>query len=236
MVTVSIVSHNHGDMITCLLGDLERCPEVGKIILTYNRLEKEITVPNKLQSIVKIIRNTNEKGFGANHNSAFEDCRTPYFCVLNPDIRIEKNPFPDLLNTLQGDDIVFVASPLILSADGVPEDSFRRFPTPWQLLKRKFSVNNADKINTNYQWLAGMFLLFDADKYKQLNGFDEDFYMYCEDVDICMRVNQLGGLVKLTSSASVIHNAQRMSRKNMQHMLWHVQSMVRLWRKYFIRR
>ena len=236
MVTVSIISHSHGDMITCLLGDLEKCPEVGGVVLTCNKPEQEIAIPSKLQSIVKIIRNTDEKGFGANHNSAFEDCRTPYFCVLNPDVRIEKNPFPDLLNTLQGDDIVFVASPLILSSDGVLEDSFRRFPTPWQLLKRKFSVNNADKINTNYQWLAGMFLLFDADKYKQLNGFDEDFYMYCEDVDICMRVNQLGGLVKLTSSASVIHNAQRMSRKNMQHMLWHVQSMARLWRKYFIRR
>mgnify|MGYP006418184911 FL=1 len=108
------------------------------------------------------------------------------------------------------------------------------FPTPWRLLKRKLNKSNLNQntINTNYQWLAGMFLLFNADKYKQLKGLDEEFYMYCEDVDICMRINKSGGLVKLISSATVVHNAQRMSRKNIQHILWHIQSMIRLWRKY----
>ena len=236
MVTVSIVSHNQGDMIAYLLSDLERFPEVEKVIITYNKPEQEITIPSKLQPIVKIVRNTSEKGFGANHNSAFEYCNTPYFCILNPDIRIENNPFPELLSTLK-DAATFVAAPLILNAQGGVEDSFRKFPTPWRLLKRKLNKGGLDqnKINTNYQWLAGMFLLFNADKYKQLKGFDEGFYMYCEDVDICMRINQLGGLVKLTSGISVVHNAQRMSRKNIQHILWHMQSMMRLWRKYLFK-
>jgi len=237
MVTVSIVSHNQGDMIAYLLSDLERFPEVEKVIITYNKPEQEITIPSKLQPIVKIIHNITEKGFGANHNNAFKHCGSSYFCILNPDIRIENNPFPELLSTLKDAD-TFVAAPLILNAQGGVEDSFRRLPTPWRLLKRKFNKSSLDrvKINTNYQWLAGMFLLFNADKYKQLNGFDEGYYMYCEDVDICMRINQLGGLVKLTSGISVVHNAQRMSRKNIQHILWHMQSMMRLWRKHLIRK
>lgn len=237
MITVSIVSHNQGDMIVHLLNDLEKCPEMGKIILTYNKPEQEITIPSKLQSIVKIIHNATEKGFGANHNSAFKHCSSPFFCILNPDIRIENNPFPELLSALKNN-TTFVSAPLILNAQGGVEDSFRKFPTPWRLLKRKLNKGGLDqnKINTNYQWLAGMFLLFNADKYKQLKGFDEGFYMYCEDVDICMRINQLGGLVKLTSGISVVHNAQRMSRKNIQHILWHMQSMMRLWRKHLIRK
>jgi GT2 family glycosyltransferase len=237
MVTVSIVSHNQGEMIAYLLSDLERFPEVEKVIITYNKPEQDITIPSKLQSIVKIIHNATEKGFGANHNSAFKHCSSPFFCILNPDIRIENNPFPELLSTLKNG-ATFVAAPLILNAQGGVEDSFRKFPTPWRLLKRKLNKSGLDqnKINTNYQWLAGMFLLFNADKYKQLKGFDEGFYMYCEDVDICMRINQLGGLVKLTSSISVVHNAQRMSRKNIQHILWHMQSMVRLWRKHLLRK
>ena len=166
MVTVSIVSHNQGEMIAYLLSDLERFPEVEKVIITYNKPEQEITIPSKLQSIVKIIHNATAKGFGANHNSAFKHCSSPFFCILNPDIRIENNPFPELLSTLKNE-TTFVAAPLILNAQGGVEDSFRKFPTPWRLLKRKFNKSNLDqnKINTNYQWLAGMFLLFNADKY-----------------------------------------------------------------------
>lgn len=233
MVTISIISHNQNDMVNCLLSDLESFPEVGEIILTHNKPEQEIIIPSKLQSIVKIIHNTSEKGFGANHNSAFKYCSTPYFCILNPDIRIDNNPFSELLSALEND-ITFVVAPLVLNSQGGVEDSFRMFPTPWRLLKRKLNKSNLNQntINTNYQWLAGMFLLFNADKYKQLKGLDEEFYMYCEDVDICMRINKSGGLVKLISSATVVHNAQRMSRKNIQHILWHIQSMIRLWRKY----
>jgi len=233
VVTISIISHNQNDMVNCLLSDLESFPEVGEIILTHNKPEQEIIIPSKLQSIVKIIHNTSEKGFGANHNSAFKYCSTPYFCILNPDIRIDNNPFSELLSALEND-ITFVVAPLVLNSQGGVEDSFRMFPTPWRLLKRKLNKSNLNQntINTNYQWLAGMFLLFNADKYKQLKGLDEEFYMYCEDVDICMRINKSGGLVKLISSATVVHNAQRMSRKNIQHILWHIQSMIRLWRKY----
>ncbi len=233
VVTISIISHNQNDMVNCLLSDLESFPEVGGIILTHNKPEQEIIIPSKLQSIVKIIHNTSEKGFGANHNSAFKYCSTPYFCILNPDIRIDNNPFSELLSALEND-ITSVVAPLVLNSQGGVEDSFRMFPTPWRLLKRKLNKSNLNQntINTNYQWLAGMFLLFNADKYKQLKGFDEEFYMYCEDIDICMRINKSGGLLRLISSATVVHNAQRMSRKNIQHILWHIQSMIRLWRKY----
>ena len=72
-----------------------------------------------------------------------------------------------------------------------------------------------------------MFLLFDAAAYRSVGGFDERYFMYLEDADICRRLWSKGRRVLAAPSVSVVHDAQRASSYNLKHMYWHGISMVK---------
>ena len=124
-ITLSIVSHRQNALVNQLLGDLrQHCAAPYKLILTEN-------VPDPVAfdaADAEVIVNAAPKGFGANHNAAFRRCTTEVFCILNPDIRLKADPFPALRAALAQPQVAAVG-PLVLDADGNPEDSARRFPT-----------------------------------------------------------------------------------------------------------
>ena len=233
MIAVSIVSHGHGAMVDRLITQLQSCPEVSQIVLTRN-------IPEVTESVypdsVSVIENAAPSGFGANHNAAYRRCSEPYYCVLNPDIELDGNPFPVLLACLEASGAA-VAAPLILSPEGNVEDSVRHFPTVGSLLRKALlgdDGNYAIDINAPSlfpDWAAGMFMLFRAAEFAVLGGFDDRYFLYYEDVDICKRAWQAGMKVVVCPSVHAIHAARRASRKNLRHMRWHLASMLRyLWR------
>lgn len=232
-VCVSIVSHGHGEMVWSLIDQLLVLPEVSRVILTLN-------IPEPVRELsdtrLILIKNAAPKGFGANHNAAFESCGSDYFCVLNPDVELTQNPFPALVACLKNDEVGLCA-PLVLDAHGHVEDSARRFITPWLLFLRKTKLATGSyKISAGIgpvypDWVAGMFMLFKTEAYRQVGGFDPAYFMYCEDADICTRLWLRESKVMLDTSVSVIHEAQRASRINWRHLRWHLASMAR----YFVR-
>ncbi len=238
-VTISIVSHAQGYMVSELLKDLKFCEEIEAIVLTINVPEPEINCPDELRDKLIIISNKYPLGFGSNHNQAFAKCKTKYFAVLNPDIRFSKNPFTKLINTLLTEKSSLIA-PLVVNSAGGIEDSARYFPTPKRLLSKLLLGRDGryqiDKyLPTNVDFIAGMFMLFNSDKYEKLNGFDEKFFMYYEDVDICARFWNEGEKVTIDPSISVIHDAQRTSNRNLRYFSWHLSSMALYFYKHFLR-
>ena len=101
LVTVSIVSHGHGAMVLPLLHDISvHCGSRINVIVTLNIPESFTVRDDDFPFPVRILRNDLPKGFGANHNAAFNESKSDYFCILNPDIRIEMDPFPALIEDL----------------------------------------------------------------------------------------------------------------------------------------
>ncbi len=235
-ITVSVVSHGHGALLPGLLEDLEACPEVGQIIITKNIPEPELC--HSAAKTPLIIENTSPKGFGQNHNAAFKQARFPFFAVVNPDIRLEGNPFPALIDSLKAENIA-IAAPLVINPTGAMEDSARRFPTLGNLTLKALRIDDGrlsykrDDPPSVAPWVAGMFMLFRSSDYMALHGFDEGYFLYYEDVDICARTWKLGKKVMLCPSTAVVHDAQRASHRNFQHMKWHLASMARYLRKYY---
>ena len=84
-------------------------------------------------------------------------------------------------------------------------------------------------------WVGGMFMLFRAEDYRRVGGFDEGFFLYYEDVDICTRLWATGSRVRACPKAQVIHNARRTSRRTLRYMGWHASSMVRYLGKHWLR-
>ena len=229
MITVSIVSHGHGEMVEAIILQLRKLTTVSQILLTLN-------IPEKLNvtsdGVLIIIHNETPLGFGANHNKAFKICSQPYFCVLNPDIQLIADPFQYLLECMNQEKIQLVA-PMIVSPLGVDEDSARKFPTLLSIFKKLlFSVEGRWPIDFNKSinypdWVAGMFMLFNSKVYEQIKGFDTNYFLYYEDVDICLRIREQGHQIGLCLNIKAIHNAQRASRRNLKFMLWHIKSLFR---------
>ena len=173
-------------------------------------------------------------GFAHNHNRAFQLASGKYFCVLNPDILFVEPIFPLLIERLERE--AAIISPLIIDSSNTIQDSFREFPTPLSILKRKlpgyhFSPSSPNALGLiNPDWIAGMFMLMRSETYRQLGGFDEKFHLYFEDVDFCARARALGLLPLVDTNLRIQHNAQRASRKKIRYLLWHLQSSIRFFR------
>lgn len=232
-LSISIVSHRQIRLVRSLLQDLQRnCSNNAiEIILTVNVEEMISFDANDFGFPIQIVRNEFPRGFGTNHNAAFALAKGKYFCVLNPDIRINHDPFPALTSCLQTDSVA-VAGPLVLGVDGEIENSARRFPSPMKILCKAFGkCRKSDYAIGNEiifpDWIGGMFMLFRYDAYKRAGGFDKKYFLYYEDVDLCARLRLQGYEVALCPDAKVIHDARRDSHRKLRFFAWHLTSMLR---------
>ncbi len=233
LVSISVVSHGQLALVAELLHDIDsKCRSTSiELILTLN-LEETLPFPLEPFSFpLTVIRNVTPIGFAANHNQAFAKISGEFFCVMNPDIRLNCDPFQVLLSCLKIPSIG-VAAPVVLSGTGELEDSARRFPTPLIILRKVFRSNKSrDYVICDKpvfpDWVGGMFMLFHEKTFKQVGGFDERYFLYYEDVDLCARLRLLGYEVAVCPEARVIHDAQRSSHTSFRYLRLHLSSMIR---------
>ena len=239
-ISISIVSHQQATLVMDILSDLQaHCVTPIEVILTLNVPETLPFDPSEFGFPVELIRNDHAKGFAANHNAAFAIARAEHFCVMNPDVRLDQDPFPMLVGVLS-DSTIGVAAPLILNPAGAIEDSARRFPTPMSIFRkvlfRRPTVDYLiEDVTVFPDWVAGMFMVFRSELYRMVGGFDEGYFLYYEDADLCWRLRRKGYEVALLPAARVVHAARRASHRNLRHLGWHVSSMVRFFVKRALR-
>jgi GT2 family glycosyltransferase len=229
---LSIVSHGQLHLIRNFFADLKEYPVNNCIIiLTINIPEEESCLRDFPELPITILRNSAPRGFGENHNQAFRSISSEFFVVVNPDIRLRGFSMTNLLESFKQAD-VGAAAPVVLAPVGTVEDSVRRFPT----LLRLFARVVLRRREPDYQWIdalidvewfAGMFVAFRSEAFRQVKGFDTRYFMYLEDADICRRLKRAGWRSVLQPAVSVVHDAQRASRRNFKHLRWHLISMFR---------
>jgi hypothetical protein len=183
------------------------------------------------------IDNPERKGFGANHNAAFLRCSVPFYCVANPDVRFLHDPIPELLACMS-DSRVGLVIPRVVDPMGNCEDSVRYFPTLARLAAKALRLDDGrypveGRAPVEVDWAAGMFMLFRAEAFREIGGFDESFFLYYEDVDVCARLWKAGWKVVQHPGVSVVHAAQRASRTKVRYLKWHIASMVRYFWKHW---
>jgi N-acetylglucosaminyl-diphospho-decaprenol L-rhamnosyltransferase len=226
-LAVSVVSHGHGPLLHAMLHGMARyCKSsVTRVVLTLNVPESPPPEPEGgWPFVLDIRRNAQPLGFGANHNRALKGAAEPFVAVVNPDIAfIETDPFP-VLRRAASEAGVGCAYPEQVDGCGVPQDAERELPTPGALWRRRF----LGRAEHRTDWVNAAFLLFPTPVWNALGGFDERYFMYCEDVDLCLRL-RLRGWSLAKAPVRVAHVGQRASRRRMAHLAWHVRSLLRLW-------
>ena len=226
-MTVSIVSHGHEKLVAELLRQLAAtgAGEIEQVVVTHNLpAPRSATAPSDWPFTLTELFNPDPLGFGANHNRAFGHCTTDFFCVLNPDITL---PDPSIWRALlqqARQPGVGCAYPRLLEPDGRPQQNEREAVTPLSLLRRH--LLKAPPRRTD--WASGAYWVVPAAAWRALGGFDERYFMYCEDADFCLRL-QLAGWRLARADAAAGHAAAWASRRPGQAMGWHLRSLLRLW-------
>lgn len=237
-LVISIVSHGQGDLVRDLLMDLSQLDftpiKLLKVIVTLNITEAD-NLFSDCELPVTVITNEVRKGFGQNHNSALLNENADFFCIINPDVRVPADfSFYNLCETVSR--MPGVVAPRVLSSSGEIEDSARDFPTFKKVLKRtaarvlKIRVKPCQITVSSPDWVAGIFMIFDKKSFNCVGGFDESYFMYLEDADICRRLRCVGLSVSYVKEISVEHDARRNTLKSPSHFRWHLASLIRfLW-------
>lgn len=230
-ITVSIASHGNNRLVNLLLADMAaHCSRPLTIIVTENVPDPTAVVIPPSPHRLRLTSNAQPKGYGANQNAAFGRCDSPYFCVSNPDIRLDEDPFPSLLECLaQG---AAAVGPLVRSPAGSVEDSARRFPTVTSLLHKLVVRARTPDYRWDggpipVDWVAGMFMLFNARAFRDIGGFDEAYFLYYEDVDVCRRLWRSGSKVVYDPRVGIVHDAGRRSHRSLRFARHHAASMAR---------
>ncbi|HEV2681186.1 MAG TPA: glycosyltransferase family 2 protein [Rhodanobacter sp.] len=170
---------------------------------------------------LKVIYNHKNIGFGPAVNLAAKQARGHALLVLNPDCVLHENDLPRLLTLLAGKPKAGLIGAVVCDADGRPDPaSWRRDP----LLQRSLNSllgRHGEKINVEQEIpaevieaeaVSGALMLLPLAMFQRLGGFDEDYFLHCEDLDLCRRVRDLGYQVLLAGDIRVQHGKGSSSR------------------------
>lgn len=227
---ISVVSHGHGPLLTLLLADIKKYVPTADVVVTFNIPEN---FDSTCWSDVNFIHNNSPRGFGENHNAALRRTAHDWLVVINPDIRLLPNTFSEIGKAILGYPEVDLFAPKVIGANGALEDSARALPTPARVLRRTASrllgrsTSSADADLKS--WYAGMFLVLRRTAFELVGGFDERFFLYGEDVALCIQLVAQNRRMHLVSNAVVIHDARRATLRSFRHFRWHCASLIRLW-------
>ena len=225
-ITISIVSHGQLALVLPLLDQLARHSRAStaKVVLTLNIPEPDMLAGRTWGFEVEMIENASPKGFGSNHNQAFERCATPWFLVLNPDIRFDSDVLAPLLAQAAPD--AGLLTPRILEPGKNTPEPHRALLTPFEIVGRKKPGYVRPRVPA---WIPGLFMLFRSEAYRKVGGFDERFFMYGEDFDICARTRLEGWKLQVGEDLVARHDAQRESHRSKKYLYWHVTSLLKVW-------
>lgn len=240
-VFISVVSHGHGDLIQ-KLACLSKLAKKYIVVVKINKKEQRL-IPYLEANNINYIDDSYGLGFGHNNNIVYQYCKEQlsmsdedYFLVFNPDVIAKTESINELITLMDKEHVKAAGVNLFKDEQySMPDNSIRHFPSLPQFVKSFLGMGNSTIINKesvkaplHVDWASGSFLAFTASHYANLKGFDEKYFMYCEDIDICYRSKLLGEPLIFYPQVKMIHLAEHANRKIFsKHFYWHVCSVVR---------
>lgn len=253
-VTVSIVNWNTRDELRdCLNSVLAQDGSLSVEVIVVDNTSSDASVEmvrDEFGDKVTLIANSENRGFGAAHNQAIARSAGRYVLILNPDGRIPSpNVLRRMVDYMDANPAIGILGPRILNPDGSLQFSARRFPPMFAgifrhtILGKLFPNNrfvrgylmtdNAHDQIMDVDWLSGSALLVRREAFDQIGVFDERFFMYCEDVDLCKRAHDAGWRVVYYPEVEISHRIGAASDKNPIAMIkQHHRSMLRYFLKH----
>lgn len=219
VVDVVVVSYNsRGELRRCV----EPLTEVGDIqVIVVDNASQDRSLDVLSDLDVTAVPLTYNAGFSHGCNIGASQGHAPFVLFLNPDASIEWGSLRVLVDELEANATIGAVAPKIVGDDGQLHHSLRRFPrlrsTYGQalFLHRIFPGSRwTDEMIRDdewydragpQEWVSGACILVRREAFEEIGGFDEGFFLYCEDTDLCLRLQQAGHEVRYQPESELIH-------------------------------
>lgn len=219
-IDVVVVTYNSRD-------HLRRCVEPLTLAEGMNVIVADNASPDRSLEVIADLDVTalpleRNGGFSYGCNSGWRAGSAPYVLFLNPDARIDEASLRRLAAVLEAQPAVGIAAPRIVHEDGSIAYSQRRFPRVATSFARALYLNrllprapwtselvrddSAYETGRSPEWVSGACMLVRRTVLERLGGFDEGFFLYCEDKDLCLRAREVGFGVWFEPAAEALHH------------------------------
>jgi GT2 family glycosyltransferase len=254
-LTIIVINWNTKDDLRICLRSLDEhpCRFDTEVIVADNASEDGSCEMVKAEfRWAKVVAHPRNLGFCAGNNRGVPDEPGRYILFLNADTRVTPCALDRLLGFADTSPDAGIIGPKLLNRDGSLQYSCRRFPnlgagffrnTPLGRLfpKNRFAqdylMSDWDHASVrDVDWVSGAALLIRREALKQIGGFDEGFFMYCEDVDLCYRAHELGWRVVYFPNSVIYHLIGRSSDQVPTRATYYFHtSMYRFYKKHYAR-
>lgn len=213
-LSIIIVNYNGKHFLKKCLDSIARCCSSFSyeiIIVDNNSVDDSQKFIRKNYPNVKLLQEKKNLGFGKANNLGVKNSIGHYVLLLNNDTILQQNIEP-VLEVIAKKHVGAVGVKM-LNGNKKYIQSVGKFPSPLSLIKisnlnetrTEFVLGNFENEEYEVDWISGSFMVLKRKDWDLLNGFDEDFFMYVEDVDLCKRINNLGKKIIFLSNISYIH-------------------------------
>lgn len=224
-LSIIIVNYNVKEFLLNLLDSLHKAVSKfdSEIIIVDNASDDGSVeaVRNKYPDVT-LIENKINVGFGAANNQALNIANGKYFVLINPDTIVKEDTFTKLIDFLKNTPDAGMVGCKVLNPDGTLQLACRRsFPGPWTSFTKitglsklfpksrlfaKYNLTYLDENETHeVDAISGSFMMMRREVYEKTKGFDQQFFMYGEDLDLCYRTQKEGYKVYYVHTTEIIH-------------------------------
>ncbi len=232
-VAAVIVNYNAGDALALAVRSLANDQGVDweAVVVDNASSDRSIEGLTRAWPWVRTICNLENYGFGRAVNQGVAETRAPFILLMNPDCELDRGATGHLLLALAADETVAVVGPRIFDPDGRPQGNARGDPDMLtglfgrtSLLQRLLPAAATARRNvvavaagdgttaTDVDWLSGACVLVRRSAFERVGGFDERYFLYWEDADLCRRLRRAGYRIVYSPEATAVHQVGRSSR------------------------
>ena len=236
-VTLVIVNYNTAaDLRKCLRSVREVLGGVETLVVDNGSTDgsREMVLDEFPQ--VRLVDNPGNPGYASACNRGIAAAERPYVFILNSDVEFLQDGLEELIERMDADPGIAAAGPMLLNSDGSVQMSCRRFPSMLSSVVHGFlgEIWPGNPLTVSYQmkdlcrdeacevgWVSGAAMLLRRTAALEVGGFDEAYFMYVEDVDMCRRLREAGYRVVYDPALRLLHHIGRTSSQQSLRMLYH---------------
>jgi len=256
MLTISIVTYNSERVIgKTLKSIIEHLPDdlFDKLFLVDNQ-SRDLTASilsqyADEQKRIVLIKSAHNLGYGGGHNLAIRAADSQYHVICNPDIILHDDVFTSLASFMDQNREIGIVCPKFQYIDGRLQPLNRRYPTVFDLFLRRFlsrpikplfqkRLNYYEMLDIGYEnicdvpFVSGAFMFCRTAALKQVNRFDERYFLYFEDADLSRKFQRKGYRTVYYPYTKVTHGYERAAHKEWHMMIIFIKSAIRYFNKW----
>lgn len=258
IVSVIVVSYNTRDYtVKAMRSALEsrgfKKGEIEVIMIDNNSPDDSVAYTRKHLKEVVVVANQHNTGFGGGNNQGAKLARGKYLLLLNPDAFLDKDSLRVMVDIMEKRSDIVSVGPQLRYLDGSMQQSAGYLPTPLRVLAWMWWLDKLPLIKQMFQepyhvydlewhkrdrypeWLMGACIMFRKEEFLASGGFDDQIFMYAEEVELYRRLKEsLGKKVFFTTKTKVVHVGSVSTKKaNAYRLAFELQGIVYIYKKHY---